>query len=277
MRLVFTRAEALEAGWTHRRIKTRLGRGEWRAVRRGVYIEEAVWSALDAVGRYRQKCFAEGIGREVAIWGPSAAAVHGFDLLNSATAELHVRRTSEVDGKEVEHIDGVVVSAPDVAVIDSARLLGVESGLVIADSALRAGRVTRQQLQQGAVRCHNWRGCQHAVDVALLADALAESPLESVSRYRMHLAGLPCPELQITIDLPSGRVRVDFLWRQQRVVGEADGMVKYTDAEVLRMEKRRQVWLEDAGYQVVRWVWDEIWRQPWVVMQRIQRALIRAS
>ena len=43
-----------------------------------------------------------------------------------------------------------------------------------------------------------------------------------------------------------------MLYREQRLVIEADGMLKYTDPAALRDEKRRQERLERAGYGVVR-------------------------
>jgi very-short-patch-repair endonuclease len=102
------------------------------------------------------------------------------------------------------------------------------------------------------------------------ADSRAESAFESVSRYRLSLGGLPRPEPQARIR----KYRVDFLWRDQRVIGEADGLAKYgTDERTvrarLRAERLRQRELEDAGYVFVRWMWEEIWHTPELVIDRI--------
>ena len=48
--------------------------------------------------------------------------------------------------------------------------------------------------------------------------------------------------------------RSDFLWEAYRVVGEADGKVKYLQDE-LWAEKQRQDDIEDADYEVIRWIW----------------------
>ena len=44
------------------------------------------------------------------------------------------------------------------------------------------------------------------------------------------------------------------------MVGEADGLLKYTSPDVLRAEKQRQERLERAGFRVVRWGWDDVHR-----------------
>jgi hypothetical protein len=115
------------------------------------------------------------------------------------------------------------------------------------------------------------RGLAEAIS---LADPRAESPLESASRGYLHEVQLPLPELQAWIRGADGRhYRVDFLWRDRRVIGEADGWVKYTDLSDLRDEKRREDALRAAGFVMVRWTSDELWRTPDTVMARLRSAL----
>lgn len=88
------------------------------------------------------------------------------------------------------------------------------------------------------------------------ANRLSESPLESVTRGRLIEAGLPTPQLQVWI--PGTRARVDMLYRESRLVIEADGLGKYCTPEVLRAEKRRQVALERTGHGVIRVLWHQV-------------------
>ncbi|HEU5033828.1 MAG TPA: DUF559 domain-containing protein, partial [Mycobacteriales bacterium] len=71
--------------------------------------------------------------------------------------------------------------------------------------------------------------------------------------------------------------RVDFLW--DGVVGEADGAKKYDGSNPgsLLAEKRRQESLEEMGFIVVRWSWDDIVHRPELTAARIRRALARAE
>jgi hypothetical protein len=55
---------------------------------------------------------------------------------------------------------------------------------------------------------------------------------------------------------------VDFLWRAQRVVGEADGLGKYDGPFALQKEKLREEGLRACGLEVVRNVWDDVWTAP---------------
>jgi very-short-patch-repair endonuclease len=63
------------------------------------------------------------------------------------------------------------------------------------------------------------------------------------------------PELQV----PLGPYRVDLLFRERRLVVEADGLDKYTAAE-LRREKQREMRLWAMGFHVERALWEDIVR-----------------
>jgi len=112
-----------------------------------------------------------------------------------------------------------------------------------------------------------------------LADGAAESVHESVSRVMMHRHGLEAPQTQQWLrDAHGDWTRVDFLWRRRRTIGEADGMLKYdVDSEALRREKLRQERLEEAGFVVVRWTWDDAWHDGERTCRRIAGAFARGA
>ena len=129
-----------------------------------------------------------------------------------------------------------------------------------------------------AMHVMSWPGIQRAAQVIDFADGAAESPLESRSRVAFAGGGLPAPALQALILLrDGGRARVDFLWAQWRIIGEADGRLKIQRPEDLWDEKLREDRLRELGYEVVRWTWDEIVNYPEVVVARILRAIARAE
>lgn len=89
------------------------------------------------------------------------------------------------------------------------------------------------------------------------ADGRAENAFESISRLAFRTLGLPVPEPQVEVWVGSHRLaRVDFLWREHLVVGEADGKKKYTTVQDLYAEKRREEGLRNLGLEVVRRDWD---------------------
>ena len=131
-----------------------------------------------------------------------------------------------------------------------------------------------------------WPGVRQARRTVDFLDPRSESVGESVSRVRLHLEGLPAPELQQDILGTKGEViaRVDFLWKEQRTVGEFDGKVKYDrllkpgqlGAQVLFEEKVREDLIRDCGLQVARWIWRDLYR-PGVIRDRVLRAFARTA
>ena len=115
-----------------------------------------------------------------------------------------------------------------------------------------------------------------------LADPGAESAGESVSRILMLEAGFQVPQTQKKIRMPDGRlVRVDFFWPEVGLIGEFDGMEKYsrsrdfsglTPARVVEEEKVREDELRALGHRVVRWTWGQMVHQ-----RRLPEILLRAG
>jgi very-short-patch-repair endonuclease len=147
----------------------------------------------------------------------------------------------------------------------------------MADAALRTRSVDKSELRDEASRSRGYPNHQAAQDAVAQADGRAESVLESVSRFRFWQAGLPEPELQVLVGDAFRRYRVDFLWRAQRVIGEADGLLKYdAQGKAARAEKRRDVDLQE-GWETVHWLWEEIWNNPELVIVRVRNAFARAQ
>lgn len=148
-------------------------------------------------------------------------------------------------------------------VVDSARELHGRDALAIADGALRREFVTEAELF--AMRSHQrrWPRITRMDQVLLLADGRRENWLESASAWAIAAAGLPRPIPQVEVFDLAGEfiARVDNLWPELGVVGEADGLGKYliegaTDENVsaaLAAEAYRQSRLEDRGLAVARW------------------------
>ncbi|HKE50057.1 MAG TPA: hypothetical protein VKE25_00970, partial [Actinomycetes bacterium] len=112
-----------------------------------------------------------------------------------------------------------------------------------------------------------------------LAGGRAESPLESHSRAFFLAAGLPMPETQVEIRDDRGRfvARVDFLWREQRTVGEADGRLKYSSLEVLYREKQREDRIRELGFEVVRWDTTDLRHSSAGTATRVRAAFARGA
>ncbi|MCW2495684.1 MAG: hypothetical protein JWQ77_1608 [Jatrophihabitans sp.] len=190
----------------------------------------------------------------------------------------HLYRAS-LDTADVVQIGDLPVTSVARTVIDLARHLSQNAAVAAADFALHEQLVTAEELDAVARRSANWPGIARARRSLARADARAESPLESISRLVLDRSELPRAVLQQRIGTQDGNfvARVDFGWAALGVVGEADGLLKYDDRDVLREEKLRQERLEQLGLIVVRWGWRDITREPETVTGRISAALDRRS
>ena len=180
-------------------------------------------------------------------------------------------------------LNGFRVTSPARTVIDLARLDGFLTGVVAGDAAVRLGLVTADQLRAEAAAAAGRRGVRVARDVADFVDGRSESPVESLSRGRMHELGLPAPELQHEIRDHNGFVgRVDFWWDDVRVIGEFDGRTKYgidrsrSATDQLWDEKLREDRLRATRAGMARWTWNDAWLGA-PMMERLRAAGVRRS
>ncbi|MFW5471249.1 type IV toxin-antitoxin system AbiEi family antitoxin domain-containing protein [Knoellia sp. CPCC 206435] len=276
----FSRAEAITAGHTASAVSRAARRGSLTKVSRGLYAVSAPWCQRPVWERHRDLSRAAArLTPDAILSHSSAAAVMGLphpayapDLVSMTV--LDDVRTSPTDDwrrfhrgatpyAHIEICDGHARLNPPRTVIDCARELHGRDALAVADGALRAGVVSHAQLL--AVRRHQrrWPGVAASNDVLLLADGRRENWLESVSAWAMARWGCPPATPQVEILTPDGEfiARVDNLWPEQGIVGEADGVQKYllggaTDDAVraaLAEEEHRQARLLQHGLRVLRW------------------------
>jgi hypothetical protein len=161
-------------------------------------------------------------------------------------------------------------------VVDVARTSSFRAGVVAADSALRRELTFKADLHSVMTACARWPGIETARQVVAFSDARSESALESIARVAFHEQGLPAPDLQVWVgDDDELIARTDFLWREYRTVGEADGALKYADPSRARAQLERDTRLREAGFEVVHFTWEEIIHSPAQVAARIEAAFQR--
>jgi hypothetical protein len=126
--------------------------------------------------------------------------------------------------------------------------------------------------------CARWPGLDRARRAVSFSDARSESALESVARVVFSEFRLPPPDLQVWVG-GDGLVigRTDFLWREFRTIGEADGAVKYADPERAIAQLRRDARLREAGFEVVHFNWQEITGFPEQVVASLLAAFRRGE
>ncbi len=301
--------EALHAELSRAQVRHRVTTGLWETIGRGRYLRTAALATIDDEWKRREvRHAAMAASAASALPGTvvaleSAALVHGLPLLSAPrSVELvapvggwtGIRRGVRLhglalgvgesmalpprDGPPLVNDERVRVTTPARTWFDLACTRQLADALAVGDAVLRDRLCSREQIAAAATQAANFRGCRRVAQALPLLSPLRESPLESVSYAEFVDWGIPLPEMQVTIHDEEGFVgRVDFLWRDARVIGEADGAGKYEHGGVLLAERRREQRLRDLGYIVVRWTWDELMNEPWKVRLRILRALRAAA
>jgi len=192
---------------------------------------------------------------------------------------LHAAPLPELD---VCEIDGQRVTTLARTVFDLLRTLTMERSVPIGDAALRLG-LTLEDLAEVAGRCIGWRGMLQARRAMKFLDARSESAGESYSRVLLDRLGVPAPIPQFEVWHRGMLVgRADFGWQEFRTLVEFDGKQKYgsllkpgqTAADAVFAEKRREDALRDLGWQIVRWIWEDLYH-PEELRVRLERAFER--
>jgi predicted transcriptional regulator of viral defense system len=295
---IATWAELVSAGISAKQIRTRVGRGDLIRLDHGIYAPAELVKSVTATDR---GALALRAAATLAPLGPQAAASHhtaarlmGLALLGRGSEGIAVTRPPGTGSRRswpevrvhnaalpAHHIGrcaGVPVTSAARTVLDLARISPFRAGIVVADSALYNNRTSKQELLAVLDSCRRWPGAQRASEVVAFADALAESPLESIARVAFRDCGLPPPQLQALLGA-DGRVvaRVDFYWERFRTIAEADGEMKYDNRFAATHQLRRDADLRDAGFEVVHFGWRDIFDTPAQVAASIRAAFRRGS
>ncbi|GAA4673638.1 type IV toxin-antitoxin system AbiEi family antitoxin domain-containing protein [Frondihabitans cladoniiphilus] len=274
-----------------RALRTLHESGRIRRLRRGAYVDAAMWNAASRRERSILRIHAVIGSRGFAdiVSHDSAAVLHGVSLLREPE-EVHVldpsaRSTRRRNGL-VLHAGSLtesdrlarppfLVTTPRRTLVDVARSLPFRDGVAALDSALRTGLLERDSVRH-EVESSGMRYGEGAVLRALaFADERAANPGESLSRVVIHELGFQAPTiLQKEFRDRRGRIGfTDFWWEEAGIVGEFDGFAKYSKPEylgalspsqVVVREKARERRLEahPEVSRVARWVWSDLMNPP---------------
>ena len=240
---------------TRRRLRRALARGRVERPARGRYVLPTAADAQRA---------AAGLTAVVCL--RSAAAHHGWKLkIQPPQPELMVRRGRKLAPQQRAGVaihwanlaedqvrDGV--TTPLRTVLDCSRILPFDEALAIADSALRSGLVTREELDDLDVR---GAGAAAVRRVLRHADGRAANPFESVLRALCIEAGLSV-EPQATLHLGTGQVQPDLVCHLLLLVIEADSWTFHASRKAHRRDCARYNLLVVRGWRVLRFTWEQV-------------------
>lgn len=262
------------------------------------FIPESAWADLKSHEREFLRCYCAGASAHKAVLvGRSAGRATNMWVIphDDEIVELAQRdgnpppKLQRPEGVVYRHMtvperDVVVYEPLDTAgggaklritkaartAVDIARLHGVPDAVAAMDGGFRGQspvgeEMWREELSATIAGLRGKKGIGAAKEALELCSPLSESAFESYFRALLALRGIQVQE-QMWI---GRKYRVDFLWG--KLIIEIDGYVKFEDkphAEVLS-QMRRENWLKEQGYEIIRLFPFEILRDAEGCIRRV--------
>lgn len=236
-----------------------------RRVFRGLYA----WSVTpDDDVEVLARCAAELLPETGAIGGWAAAFLLGaqggtpqdpaIDLVVPGDRDLKPRlgivpHRERLPADDVLLARGLPVTSPTRTAFDLLRRDSRTRAVGVVDAMLKAELVTVREIRERIERSGGWKGVPAARNNALHLDGRAASWWESALRLRWTDAGLPPPEVNVSVCDDRGRFLgvPDLLDLDAGLVGEFDGS-GHREAAQHRADNEREERFERAGLVVVR-------------------------
>jgi very-short-patch-repair endonuclease len=280
---IVTRRQLLGAGVPRGVIERRVSSGWLQRVHRGVYRFGPV---IAPDSDLMAACLAYGPGAVVS--HGSGAVLHRIRPLTARPRipeisvpfdarrrqGIRVHRVARLDSSEITRVEGVPVTTAVRTLCDLApRLTQRELERAISEAiALRLTSV--EKMRVAALARRGWPGSPKLIEAVFGREPdRIRSKLEAWFLALIRAAGLPLPEANQRV---LGH-EVDFLWRRERVIVEADGYLFHEGREAFEEDRARDAALAVAGFQVIRVTWRRLEEEPGSVLDQVVRLLRRGG
>ena len=281
---VFSLAQLLVLGLSASAVHKRASAGRLHRVHRGVYsiVPPAL---LSRNGRFMAAVLACGQG--AALSHRSAAALHELRRTERAAVDVTVAGRS---GRALPGID--IHRSKTLTRADTTLVRGI-CCTTIARTQLDLGEVLDDR---GLERVYDQAEILEVFDLRALEDQLQRNRHSHAARkvraiLQRHRAGatvtwsefeerflalvraaeLPQPEVNVWV-VPADNepaLRVDFLWREQRLIVETDGHATHRTRRAFETDRRRDQRLTLARWRVVRVTWRQMTNEPAITTRLI--------
>ncbi|MGH8895386.1 MAG: DUF559 domain-containing protein, partial [Actinomycetes bacterium] len=179
-----------------------------------------------------------------------------------------------------DHPPGTIqdgVTDPLETVIDCLRDMSLQVALCVGDSALRTGKVNRDELMARAATLRGPGSAQVRTRAALL-DGRAANAFESSCRAILIEAGIFGFEPQVAIRHRRQWVgRVDLANCILKIVIECDGFETHGGRDAFVKDLVRFTMLVSGGWRPLRFTWEQVMFRPEWVLERIQDTITEAE
>ncbi len=279
VRRPFTRAEAREARIQLSELRTT----RYRRLMVNVYV------AAEVAVTPRLRALAPLALAHPTAWASHASAtrVHGLPIPTLAQEHVSVckpehrlRRSGVVSHLAsktclVVEVDGCRVSSPAQTFVELGELLDLVDLVVVGDHLVRKGAFTPDQL----VEFCKWSRHPGAWRAAVAAGYVRErvdSPMETRLRMLIVLAGLPEPQVNLTISDAAGFPvrRYDLSWPEVKAIVEYDGRHHIEREQQWESDLERREAIDDEGHRLLVVTSKGIYVEPGRTLERVHRLLL---
>jgi very-short-patch-repair endonuclease len=182
-------------------------------------------------------------------------------------------RTEDVPLAERWRVEGTIVTSPVRTALDIACRGSLIEAVVGVDALAHRFGFPPQDVVRCAYGHPGRRGGTRLPQVVRLANALADSPMETRIRLAIVLAGLPVPDLQY----PVGPYLLDLAYPDVMIAVEYDGREHLTQRRAMR-DLDRQAYLTAAGWRrILRFPKEVVLYEPELIPLTVCRELMIAS
>ncbi|MDR2380820.1 MAG: endonuclease domain-containing protein [Bifidobacteriaceae bacterium] len=268
---VFTRGQAIACGLSSKKATDSIKNGYWQRVAgrgfvlRGtpVGIAQGAWAAALSVPR-------------AVIWGPSALGLHdpqtplprlGVILVAAEgvmrdPVRIKVRRIA-IPPDERDMLRGLTVQRRTAALVDSLAWLDNASADRLFAWAVARDVVTHDLFASTVAGRARSRGHCRLAAYCEMFRAGAASKLEVIAHAILRRRKITGWDTNVSIRIGSGLLaRVDILFRAAKLIVEIDGFAAHSSKEAFQKDRTRQNALIAAGYQILRFTWDDLVSRP---------------
>jgi very-short-patch-repair endonuclease len=280
---VVARAQLLDLGLSGRAVDHRLEVGRLRRLFAGTYA--AGHDAISFTGRVLAAVIAMQPG--AAASHLTAAALWGIVEPPKGWPHVTATQSRRPRGGVVIHRAGLPTE--DVAIVAGIPVTGVARTPLDLSATLDAKALRRLVKQAEFLdlttvdalveilarypRRRGRRALARLVGGLVLSDRRTRSELEDRFLEFCASRGLPLPETNVEVPVQGGRMEVDCLWREARLVVELDGRRAHATGLAFEDDRARDRALVAAGFSPVRVTWNHLHHEPDMLESEIRAAL----
>jgi predicted transcriptional regulator of viral defense system len=270
---VVSLAQLQSLGLTRSGVAKRAQAGRLTRIHRGVYA--VGHGRLTLHGRWMAAVLA--YGPKAVLSHRSAAGLWGIRRDTRAKTDISLPSRSARPRPGIDVHASTTLTAADITAVHGIPCTSVARTLLDLADVVDRRRLERAVDQAEVLRIFDLRAVEEVLSRAagrrgaavlrwVLAEydgpALTDRELEERFFQICRAAGLPKPEVNSWILLEGGAVKADFLWRAERLVVETDGWASHGTRRAFENDRRRDRRLRLADWEVVRFTWRDVERDP---------------